>query len=132
MLWECIIEQLQTIPYENRWYELEDRERRNAVMRVHSVIMSQVMAVEHSMLELGTHRPLLLLVAYLLLSYYTACYDDDCTNITTSLCSFYSYFHLSLSFFLSFSFSFLHHPHHYTLIILIHYHYHYDYDYDRL
>ena len=34
MLWECIIEQLQTIPYENRWYELEDRERRNAVMRV--------------------------------------------------------------------------------------------------
>lgn len=57
VLWECAIEQLYSMPYELPWYDLSSQERREAVRRVHNVVMSQVMAVEHSMLELGcTHE----------------------------------------------------------------------------
>ncbi len=57
VLWECAIEQLYTMPYDSPWYDLSASDRREAVRRVHNVVMSQVMAVEHSMLELGcTHE----------------------------------------------------------------------------
>ena len=57
VLWECALEQLQTIPYDVPWHDMSTIDRREAVRRVHNVVMSQVMAVEHSMLELGcTHR----------------------------------------------------------------------------
>jgi hypothetical protein len=58
LLWECTIEQLHTIPYPVRWYDMQERERKEAVKRVHEVLTSQVMAVEHSMLELGCDQKL--------------------------------------------------------------------------
>jgi len=58
VLWECAIEQLYSMPYESPWYDLSTPDRREAVRRVHNVVMSQVMAVEHSMLELGCTQEL--------------------------------------------------------------------------
>jgi len=58
VLWECAIEQLYSMPYESPWYDLNTQDRREAVRRVHNVVMSQVMAVEHSMLELGCTQEL--------------------------------------------------------------------------
>lgn len=71
-LWKCTIEQvisspthssrecsrnslgqLQTIPYEKDWHEMDKQTRLLAVRRVHDVIFSQVMAIIHSMMELG-------------------------------------------------------------------------------
>ena len=46
------------MPFGQRWYEMSDRQRVEAVNRVHSVLMSQVMAVEHSMIELGCDQKL--------------------------------------------------------------------------
>eukprot|EP01038_Epipyxis_sp_PR26KG_P012593 gene12593-16887_t len=55
-LWQCALEQLATIPYEKAWHNM-DREGRNlSVRRVHDVIFSQVMAITHSMLELGCSK----------------------------------------------------------------------------
>lgn len=45
--------QLQTIPYDRPWHDMSREVRREAVRRVHEVIFSQVMAITHSMLELG-------------------------------------------------------------------------------
>jgi len=45
--------QLQAIPYDRAWHDMTKDERRQAVRRVHEVIFSQVMAITHSMLELG-------------------------------------------------------------------------------
>jgi hypothetical protein len=53
VLWECALEQLHIIPYDVPWHEMSPYDRKEAVRRVHNVVMSQVMAVEHSMLELG-------------------------------------------------------------------------------
>jgi hypothetical protein len=53
VLWECAIEQLYAMPMDEPWHNLAPPDRREAVRRVHNVVMSQVMAVEHSMLELG-------------------------------------------------------------------------------
>eukprot|EP00605_Chrysophyceae_sp_TOSAG23-4_P000264 GSChrysophyteH1.ASY1.ANO1.305.1 assembled CDS len=53
VLVECVLEQLQMIPCEVPWHDMSTEDRREAVRRVHNVVMSQVMAVEHSMLELG-------------------------------------------------------------------------------
>ena len=58
LLWECTEEQLRTIPHSVRWYDMRERERNEAVKRVHDVLTSQVMAVEHSMLELGCDQKL--------------------------------------------------------------------------
>jgi hypothetical protein len=55
-LWQCAIEQLQTIPYERPWYEMERDSRTETVRRVHDVVFSQVMAIIHSMMELGCHQ----------------------------------------------------------------------------
>lgn len=52
-LWQCAIEQLQTIPYERPWYEMDRESRERAVGHVHDVVFSQVMAITHSMMELG-------------------------------------------------------------------------------
>lgn len=52
-LWQCAIEQLQTIPYEKPWYDMDRENRDIAVRRVHDVVFSQVMAITHSMVELG-------------------------------------------------------------------------------
>ena len=50
----CILlHQLQAIPYDRAWHDMTKEERRQAVRRVHEVIFSQVMAITHSMLELG-------------------------------------------------------------------------------
>ena len=49
---------LRTIPHSVRWYDMRERERNEAVKRVHDVLTSQVMAVEHSMLELGCDQKL--------------------------------------------------------------------------
>jgi len=44
---------LGTIPYDKLWHDM-DRDNQNlAVRRVHEVIFSQVMALTHSMIELG-------------------------------------------------------------------------------
>jgi uncharacterized protein YqgV (UPF0045/DUF77 family) len=45
--------QLQTIPYERAWHDMGKDARRQAVRRVHDVIFSQVMAITHSMMEMG-------------------------------------------------------------------------------
>jgi hypothetical protein len=55
-LWQLVIDQLQTIPNDLPWHEIEVAERDMAVKRVHEVIFSQVMAVIHSMLELGCSK----------------------------------------------------------------------------
>ena len=52
-LWQCAIEQLHTIPYDKPWYDLDRENRELAVRRVHDVVFSQVMAIIHSMMELG-------------------------------------------------------------------------------
>jgi hypothetical protein len=52
-LWQCAIEQLQSIPYEKPWYDMDRENRELAVRRVHDVVFSQVMAIIHSMMELG-------------------------------------------------------------------------------
>jgi len=52
-LWQCAIEQLQTIPYDRAWHDMPRDVRKEAVRRVHEVIFSQVMAVTHSMMEMG-------------------------------------------------------------------------------
>lgn len=51
----CIL-QLQTIPYEKPWYEMEKDTRNETVRRVHDVLFSQVMAIIHSMMELGCQQ----------------------------------------------------------------------------
>lgn len=48
--------QLQTIPYERAWHDMDKDQRLEAVRRVHDVVFSQVMAVTHSMMELGCSR----------------------------------------------------------------------------
>jgi hypothetical protein len=55
-LWQCMIEQMQTIPYEKAWYDMDGEGRAEAVRRVHSVVFSQVMAITHSMIELGCSK----------------------------------------------------------------------------
>lgn len=45
--------QLQTIPYEKAWHDMDRETRAMSVRRVHDVIFSQVMAITHSMMELG-------------------------------------------------------------------------------
>lgn len=55
-LWQCALEQLQSIPYEKKWHDLDDESRLEAVRRIHSVIFSQVMAIIHSMMELGCSK----------------------------------------------------------------------------
>lgn len=55
-LWQLVIEQLQTIPNEVAWHDLDIVEREIAVRRVHDVIFSQVMAITHSMLDLGCSK----------------------------------------------------------------------------
>jgi hypothetical protein len=55
-LWECIQEQLFTVPYDKAWFEMDEANRLETVSRVHSVIFSQVMAITHSMMELGVHK----------------------------------------------------------------------------
>ena len=53
-LWQLVLEQLQTIPNcDIPWHDVDVTERDLAVQRVHAVIFSQVMAIIHSMLELG-------------------------------------------------------------------------------
>ena len=53
-LWQLVLEQLQTIPNSDvPWHDVDVMERDLAVQRVHAVIFSQVMAIIHSMLELG-------------------------------------------------------------------------------
>jgi hypothetical protein len=52
-LWQCAIDQLQTIPYERPWYDMDRDTREQSVRRVHDVVFSQVMAITHSMMELG-------------------------------------------------------------------------------
>jgi len=52
-LWQLIVEQLQTIPYDKVWHDMERVDMTIAVRRVHNVIFSQVMAITHSMIELG-------------------------------------------------------------------------------
>ena len=53
-LWQLVLEQLQTIPNSDiPWHDVDVVERELAVQRVHAVIFSQVMAIIHSMLELG-------------------------------------------------------------------------------
>ena len=52
-LWQLIVEQLQTIPYEKVWHDMERSDMTVSVRRVHNVIFSQVMAITHSMIELG-------------------------------------------------------------------------------
>jgi hypothetical protein len=69
VLWECAIEQLCTIPYTRRWFDMSASERSEAVARVHNVVMSQVMAVEHSMLELGCEHRLVRIMFYVLPSF---------------------------------------------------------------
>lgn len=44
---------MQTIPYDRAWYDMDRETRALSVRRVHDVIFSQVMAITHSMLELG-------------------------------------------------------------------------------
>jgi hypothetical protein len=55
-LWQLVIEQLQTIPNDVAWHDLDVVEREIAVRRVHDVIFSQVMAITHSMLDLGCSK----------------------------------------------------------------------------
>jgi len=55
-LWQLVIDQLQTIPNEVPWHDIDVAERDIAVKRVHEVIFSQVMAIIHSMLELGCSK----------------------------------------------------------------------------
>lgn len=50
------LSQLQTIPYEKPWYEMEKDSRNETVRRVHDVLFSQVMAIIHSMMELGCQQ----------------------------------------------------------------------------
>jgi hypothetical protein len=45
--------QLQTIPYDRAWHDMSRDVRKQAVRHVHEVIFSQVMAVTHSMMEMG-------------------------------------------------------------------------------
>eukprot|EP00602_Paraphysomonas_sp_CaronLab_P002722 CAMPEP_0185022944 /NCGR_PEP_ID=MMETSP1103-20130426/5650_1 /TAXON_ID=36769 /ORGANISM="Paraphysomonas bandaiensis, Strain Caron Lab Isolate" /LENGTH=719 /DNA_ID=CAMNT_0027555273 /DNA_START=206 /DNA_END=2365 /DNA_ORIENTATION=+ len=53
-LWQCVLEQLQMIQYGVAWHDLPtNSDRMEAVCRVHDVIFSQVMAIAHSMMELG-------------------------------------------------------------------------------
>ena len=52
-LWQLIVEQLQTMPYEKVWHDMDRTDMIVAVRRVHNVIFSQVMAITHSMIELG-------------------------------------------------------------------------------
>jgi hypothetical protein len=52
-LWQLIVEQLQTIPYDKVWHDMERSDMTVSVRRVHNVIFSQVMAITHSMIELG-------------------------------------------------------------------------------
>ena len=52
-LWQLIMDQLATIPNEIPWHDLSEDDRSQAVKRIHDVIFSQVMAIAHSMIELG-------------------------------------------------------------------------------
>lgn len=52
-LWQCAIEQLQTIQYDAAWYDMDQDQRLEVVRRIHDIIFSQVMAITHSMMELG-------------------------------------------------------------------------------
>jgi hypothetical protein len=47
---------MQTIPCDKPWYELDREGRMESVHRVHNVIFSQVMAIIHSMIELGCSK----------------------------------------------------------------------------
>ena len=44
---------LGTIPYEKLWHDMDRDSQNLTVRRVHEVIFSQVMALTHSMIELG-------------------------------------------------------------------------------
>lgn len=51
--------QLQTVPYPMAWHDMDREKRQETVIRVHSIIFSQVMAIAHSMLELGCGKPMI-------------------------------------------------------------------------
>lgn len=55
-LWQCAVEQVQTIPYEKAWHNMDKEARTESIRRVHRVIFSQMMALAHSMIELGCSR----------------------------------------------------------------------------
>jgi hypothetical protein len=55
-LWQCVLDQLVMIQLEERWHDMEPEARLEAVRRVHDVIFSQVMAIAHSMSELGCSK----------------------------------------------------------------------------
>jgi hypothetical protein len=55
-LWQCVLDQLVMIQVEEKWHDMEPDERIEAVRRVHDVIFSQVMAIAHSMIELGCSK----------------------------------------------------------------------------
>jgi hypothetical protein len=55
-LWQCVLEQLVMIQLDQKWHDLEPADRLEAVTRVHDVIFSQVMAIAHSMIELGCSK----------------------------------------------------------------------------
>ena len=55
-LWQCVLDQLVMIQMDEKWHDMEPAERKEAVRRVHDVIFSQVMAIAHSMIELGCSK----------------------------------------------------------------------------
>ena len=55
-LWQCVTEQLQLAQVECDWPDMEREERSQCVLRVHEVVFSQVMAISHSMTELGCNK----------------------------------------------------------------------------
>jgi hypothetical protein len=55
-LCQCAFEQLQTMPYDKVWHDMDRDTRLRAVIRVHDVIFSQVMALIHSMIELNCSK----------------------------------------------------------------------------
>lgn len=42
VLWQCAFEQLQTLPYQVPWYDMDRDKRLEVVIHVHNVIFSQV------------------------------------------------------------------------------------------
>lgn len=55
-LFQCVIEQMRTLPRLCPWYELTAEERVSTVTQIHNIVCAQVFAISHSMLELACDR----------------------------------------------------------------------------
>ena len=55
-LWQCVLEQLMLVQFDEKWHDMVPGDRMDAVRNVHDVIFSQVMAIAHSMMELGCDK----------------------------------------------------------------------------